>query len=520
MSQVKYYDTGSSQWVAAIVGAQGAQGTAGFVGSNGANGAQGSQGVQGLQGIQGPTGLQGIQGPFNPTAAKTVATFTATAGQTTFTTSYTVGYIDVYLNGVRLSGADYTATNGTSVVIATALNAGDTVDVVQYTMGQGIQGIQGISGAGTLQMWRYTASGGETSLSGTDGFSTTLTYTVGAEQVFVNGVLLERGVDYTATTGTSITGLTALVAGDVATVISYSSFSFANAIPVSTVTAKGDLIAATGASTVTKLPVGSDGYGLVANSASATGVAWTPLYVGTTAIPLNRASASQTLTGVSIDGNAATVTNGLTTSNYSSYALPISGGTMTGVVIGQAQPATGYTIANANDTGNFSVRATSSASGSPASMSFHRPGIYAVNMGIDTDNYFKIGGWSAGILMSISTTGATTIAGALTQNSDISLKENLVPLTNALDKVKRLKGYNYNRIGSEELEMGVVAQEVQEVLPEVVSKSSEGILSVAYSNMVAVLIEAVKEQSAEIDVLKEQVKEQSAEIDALKKAGE
>jgi len=279
MSQVKYYDTGSSQWVAAIVGAQGAQGTAGFVGSNGANGAQGFQGVQGLQGIQGPTGLQGIQGPFNPTAAKTVATFTATAGQTTFTTSYTVGYIDVYLNGVRLSGADYTATNGTSVVIATALNAGDTVDVVQYTMGQGIQGIQGVSGAGVFLMWRYTASGGETTLSGTDGFSTTLTYTVGAEQVFVNGVLLERGVDYAATTGTSITGLTALVAGDVATIVSHSSFSFANAIPVSTVTAKGDLIAATGASTVTNLAVGADGSTLVANSSASTGVSWAGNYV-------------------------------------------------------------------------------------------------------------------------------------------------------------------------------------------------------------------------------------------------
>ena len=48
-------------------------------------------------------------------------------------------------------------------------------------------------------------------------------------------------------------------------------------------------------------------------------------YVGTTAIALNRASASQTLTGVSIDGNAATVTNGLTTSNYNSYAPTLTG---------------------------------------------------------------------------------------------------------------------------------------------------------------------------------------------------
>ena len=124
----------------------------------------------------------------------------------------------------------------------------------------------------TLTQWRYTATGGETSLSGTDGFSTALSYTVGSEQVFINGVLLERGVDYAATTGTTITGLTALVANDIATVISPSSFNVANAIPKSTVTAKGDLLAATGASTVTNLPVGADGTTLVADSSTSTGL--------------------------------------------------------------------------------------------------------------------------------------------------------------------------------------------------------------------------------------------------------
>ena len=129
---------------------------------------------------------------------------------------------------------------------------------------------QGVS----LSQWRYTATGGETTLSGTDGFATALAYTVGAEQLFVNGVLLERGVDYVATTGTTVTGLTALVAGDIVTVSSPSSFSVANAISKTTVTAKGDLLAATGSGTVTNLPVGADGQILVANSASATGVAW------------------------------------------------------------------------------------------------------------------------------------------------------------------------------------------------------------------------------------------------------
>ena len=126
----------------------------------------------------------------------------------------------------------------------------------------------------TLSQWRKTAAGGETSVSGTDDFSAGLAYTAGAEQVFVNGVLLERGVDYTASTGTTVTGLTALVAGDIVTVSSPSAFNVANAIPKATITAKGDLLVGTGASTPTNLGVGADGTTLVANSASATGVAW------------------------------------------------------------------------------------------------------------------------------------------------------------------------------------------------------------------------------------------------------
>ena len=127
----------------------------------------------------------------------------------------------------------------------------------------------------TLSQWRKTAAGGETSVSGTDDFSAGLAYTAGAEQVFVNGVLLERGVDYTASTGTTVTGLTALVAGDIVTVSSPSAFNVANAIPKATITAKGDLLVGTGASTPTNLGVGADGTTLVANSSAATGMSWT-----------------------------------------------------------------------------------------------------------------------------------------------------------------------------------------------------------------------------------------------------
>jgi len=69
--------------------------------------------------------------------------------------------------------------------------------------------------------WTKTASGGETSLSGNDNNSFPLSYDVNYEQVYLNGVLLVRGVDYVATTGTSITGLTALTASDVVEIMTF-----------------------------------------------------------------------------------------------------------------------------------------------------------------------------------------------------------------------------------------------------------------------------------------------------------
>ena len=61
-----------------------------------------------------------------------VTDFTATASQTTFTVTYTVGLVEVYRNGVKLAVADYTASNGTTIVLATGANAGDVIEVVAF----------------------------------------------------------------------------------------------------------------------------------------------------------------------------------------------------------------------------------------------------------------------------------------------------------------------------------------------------------------------------------------------------
>ena len=282
-------------------------------------------------------------------------------------------------------------------------------------------------------------------------------------------------------------------------------------------------------------------------------------FVGTTSIANNRASASQTLTGVSIDGNAATATNGITTANYTSYSPTLTGGGASGNwginITGNAATATTATVAGSAtsagsatyatylngassstgtnltsrvNSGFWEQSSTSTANGWPVTGSWYHlitsthsnnANYYSMQIAgsfFDNSNFYirstNNSGTTAWLSLITSIGGQTiagnlTLSGTLTINSDARLKENLTPLTGALDKVKALTGYNYNRIGSDKLEMGVVAQEVQAILPELVQADSEGTLSVAYQNMVALLIEAVKEQSIQIASLEEQVKE-------------
>jgi hypothetical protein len=135
-----------------------------------------------------------------------------------------------------------------------------------------------ISSTAAIYRYRYTAAGGETSESGPDDNGLTLAYIVGYEQVYLNGVLLVRTQDYTATSGTSITALSpALSAGDVLEIITFTAFDLATAVPNTAYTAKGAILVGTDAGTYAAQAVGTNGQVLTANSAQADGVEWTTI---------------------------------------------------------------------------------------------------------------------------------------------------------------------------------------------------------------------------------------------------
>ena len=125
----------------------------------------------------------------------------------------------------------------------------------------------------------------------------------------------------------------------------------------------------------------------------------------------------------------------------------------------------------------------------------------------------KRGIWLAGCTDS-EIAGNLTCTGNITAYSDIKLKENIEDLENSLDKVCKLRGVSFNRkdLEGKPKQIGVIAQEIEQVIPEVVSESpvldekgketGEYTKTVAYGNMVGLLIEAIKDQQKQIDELK------------------
>jgi hypothetical protein len=158
-------------------------GPTGATGPAGATGPSGTAGAVGATGATGPSGIDGVTGPTGPTGPS------GTAG------------------AVGATGP--TGPSGT---------AGAT----------GATGPTGAAGATAAISYSYSATAGQTTFSGTDLNSLTLSYTVGAEQVYLNGVLLVRTSDYTATNGTSVVLALGATASDTLVVVAYGAFNVAN----------------------------------------------------------------------------------------------------------------------------------------------------------------------------------------------------------------------------------------------------------------------------------------------------
>jgi hypothetical protein len=192
----------------------------------------------------------------------------------------------------------------------------------------------------------------------------------------------------------------------------------------------------------------------------------------------------------------------LDSGNYSSWAIARGGDTVTGIINfqtnnGGRSGATDSAKLQAYSTGN-----------NAAFMSFHKSGVFAINFGLDDDNVMRMGGWSASPdLFQMDMSGTLTMKGDVIAFSDARVKENIQTLDGALEKTLKLRGVSYNRIDIDDksTKIGVIAQEILEVVPEVVSQDANGTYGVSYGNIVGLLIEAIKEQQQQINNQQQQI---------------
>jgi hypothetical protein len=236
---------------------------------------------------------------------------------------YTPGFEQVYLNGVLLArDADYTATTGTTITGLTALTAGYIVEIIAYnninvgntyTQGQIDNKI-----ANTFTRWIDTLSASATVLSGLDDNSTTLSYTPGLEQVYVNGILLLPS-EYTATSGSSVVLSEAAVENDVIQIYTLKNFRVPNTYTIGQT--DDQFLTKTSASS-TYL---TQAAGITAATASAT---YAPVASGglvqivPTSIATTGGSGSISATGaISFTSASAINLNGCFTSSYDNYKI-------------------------------------------------------------------------------------------------------------------------------------------------------------------------------------------------------
>jgi hypothetical protein len=150
--------------------------------------------------------------------------YNASANQTTFSgtdannesLTYTAGQILVFLNGVFLDPDDYTATNGTSIVLDDGAKSSDYLEIIS------LSGSSGAKITGTT-VYEFTATANQTVLTGADENGNTLSYTPGKVLVFLNGVLMDNrtSTDYTETNASTITFSAGLQVSDTIIIKSY-----------------------------------------------------------------------------------------------------------------------------------------------------------------------------------------------------------------------------------------------------------------------------------------------------------
>jgi len=464
-------------------GAQGAAGTPGV------GGIQGIQGTTGNNGIQGRTGSQGIQGNAGSSTGMDVASLHTSGLQGTAmfitmvqggsgvrplygTTSpnpgsqqnffYTANDDELTLENIKIDGS---ATLNGSTITSWPTGGGGASAINDLSDGRYLFNALGL-GSGALDS---SASGSLNNTAvGIDAFTSVTT---------ADG---NTGLGYHA--GRLATGSYNTYIGDLVASQASSSATVNTAVghgSLADVTTGGNNTAI-GAQVMDELTTGSNNVGIGSsslNNASFNGTAF--VAVGVAAAQTSTTGTNNIVIGYQAEPSSGSISNEITLGNSNITRLRIPG------LTGSATNGQVLTYNSSNGLVEFSTV----SGGGGGSLN-----------NIVEDTTPQLGGNLDGQAFNITTTGDITAANFNT-TSDESLKENVETIENALSKVINMRGVNFNWVENAQPGTGVIAQEMEQVVPEVITENDQGIKHVQYGNLVGTLIEAIKEQQRQIEEL-------------------
>jgi hypothetical protein len=212
--------------------------------------------------------------------------------------------------------------------------------------------------------------------------------------------------------------------------------------------------------------------------------------------------------GINITGNAATATSATTAGNITAYTINQNVGTGNSPSFVAVSLSGNLTVSTGNTTGGGIILADDGdivdLNDAFCSMRFSSGvRIFSANRGGSA--VIKLG--NGGDIV------ASSDITAYGSPSDISLKENIKPLNNSLSKILKLQGVTFDWKEDSETrqytnlkeDIGFIAQQVQEIIPELVRQNNNGLLSLRDRGLTALLVEAIKEQQAQIEELKAKI---------------
>ena len=381
----------------------------------------------------------GSGGGYQTTIVRDSSTVGA-GGSDIFTSSspYSAGYINVYVNGSKLNSADFTETDGTAgtITLSSAALEGDIVELENFE-------VVAITGEFETLITKeeYTVTTASQTV-----FDLGSTYRSGYIDVYLNGVRLSSG-DYTETDSDTVTLSTAATYGDVVEFVNYESRAISEVQPVWR----------------------NDGTG-----AGSGGIyTFTSVGVGTSA----QTSFFEVYGSAQIRTGVVTITNSSDTD-------------IVRITDGGFNVISGITTLGGNlvVSGDLDVSGITTLGGNlvvSGDLDINGTGTHDIFGTVSLDN--------------VAVSGIVT-AVDFNSTSDQSLKTNINTVNNALDIVNELRGVSFDWKETGKPSYGVIAQELEKVLPALVSDTN--IKSVNYNGIIGVLIESIKELSEEIEKLK------------------